>query len=124
MRLAVIADVHANVHALDAVLERLEREKTDARLCLGDIVGYNARPAECIARLRERNFSVVMGNHDYGVAHGTRTAGTNATAQRVMTWTRARLEEMDLAYLASLPREIASDDGYTAVHGSFLEENA
>ncbi len=62
MRLAVIADLHANVPALDAVLAAIRGLAVDAIACLGDLVGYNAEPAAC--RARGRQVSVLLRDRD------------------------------------------------------------
>lgn len=119
MRVAVFADVHANARALDAVLEALEREQPDASLCLGDVVGYNAEPAEVVARLRTRERLVVVGgNHDRDVFHEP-APGTSTSARVVSTWTRGQLDEAALAWLSSLPTKHVTEH-LVGVHGSYL----
>ena len=54
MRYAVISDIHANLEALTAVLARIDAEKVDRIVCLGDLVGYFANPNECLAIIRDR----------------------------------------------------------------------
>ena len=61
MRLALISDVHSNVHALEQVLAQLEREDVDLILNLGDLVGYNANPNECMELLQRRKVTQVFG---------------------------------------------------------------
>ena len=67
MRVAVISDIHSNLHALEAVLTALERESPDAIWCLGDLVGYGPRPEECCNLVAERATVCLAGNHDLGV---------------------------------------------------------
>jgi len=67
MRIAVLSDIHANLHALEAVWADLERQRPEAVYCLGDLVGYGAFPNEVVAFLRERGVPTVMGNYDQGV---------------------------------------------------------
>ena len=68
-QLALIADVHSNLEALDAVLADIDSTVPEARLiCAGDLVGYGPNPIECIERLRERRALAVIGNHDEMVA--------------------------------------------------------
>ncbi len=64
MKLGLISDVHADIVALDLVLEHLSAHKVDLILCAGDIVGYGPTPAETVARLTERKIPTVRGNHD------------------------------------------------------------
>ncbi len=120
MSVAVFADVHANLPALEAVLEAIGHSGAERVVCLGDLVGYNASPAECIARVRATADVVVAGNHDLDVARSGTAAGTNAPARVVQEWTRGRLDPADLAYLGGLPGIVHDPAGFTAVHGCFL----
>lgn len=124
MRLALLGDVHGNLPALDAVLAAIAHVPHDARLCLGDTVGYNAQPSACLARLRAEGFAFVMGNHDHDVGHGVRRSGTNALARRLMEWTERQLNEAERAFLREQRHTLVSPHGFTAVHGCFLEEAA
>ncbi|NOZ58180.1 MAG: metallophosphoesterase family protein [Euryarchaeota archaeon] len=112
-RLNLIADVHASLPALEAVLDELPRART---LHLGDVVGYNPHPGEVIELLRERRIPSVMGNHDMAVVTGD-TSWFNPVAARAIEWTREQLGEEELSYLASLPLEMRTEEVY-AVHGS------
>jgi predicted phosphodiesterase len=67
MRVAVVSDIHSNLHALDAVLEAIENDKTDELWCLGDIVGYGPRPNECCALVEARAHVCLAGNHDLAI---------------------------------------------------------
>ncbi len=124
MRIALLGDVHGNVPALEAVLAAIATTQHDTRLCLGDTVGYNAQPRECIARLRSEGFSFVMGNHDHDVGHGLRRTGTNSLAKRLMEWTSTQLDDAERAFLRDQPQVVVSPLGFTAVHGCFLDEPA
>ncbi len=64
MRVAVISDVHSNLHALQAVLADIDAATPDEIWCLGDVVGYGPRPNECADIVRERSAIVLVGNHD------------------------------------------------------------
>ena len=64
MLYAVISDIHSNLEALTASLNEIDRIKADKIVCLGDIVGYNPNPNECVELMRERNVQCVRGNHD------------------------------------------------------------
>ena len=59
MKYAVISDVHANLQALETVLSRIEERPVDRIICLGDLVGYNADPNECVEIVREREIPTV-----------------------------------------------------------------
>ena len=92
MRVAVVSDIHSNLHALEAVLAAIEAEAPDELWCLGDLVGYGPRPNECCAIVAERVDVCLGGNHDLAV-RGTidleEFGGEAAVAAR---WTRDVLE--------------------------------
>jgi diadenosine tetraphosphatase ApaH/serine/threonine PP2A family protein phosphatase len=123
MRIALIADVHANLAALVAVLKRVREQAPDACVCLGDLVGYNAEPAECIDLLRDAEVAIVAGNHDLDVATGGRASGTAAVAAIAQEWSRGALGDRHRAFLAGLPRSLVPADGVKAIHGSFLNDH-
>lgn len=77
--LAIISDIHANLAALQAVLADIDSKGADEILCLGDIVGYNGQPNECLDVLRERGIVNILGNHDSYV-----TTDQNCTRSRVV----------------------------------------
>jgi predicted phosphodiesterase len=118
MRLAIISDIHANLEALRATLQEISTHAVDRVVCLGDIVGYNANPAECIAVLREIDALQVAGNHDRVVSGQITTEGFNRTAVRAAAWTRRRLDAEALEYLSGLPLEVSIQDRLVAVHGA------
>ncbi|RLM56790.1 metallophosphoesterase [Halobellus sp. Atlit-31R] len=115
MQVAVISDVHANKVALDAVFADLPA--VEALVCAGDVVGYNPRPADCVAALRERDVPTVMGNHDRAVASGT-SFRFNSMAAAGVEHAREELDDDALAWLADLPDERTVLDGrLKLVHG-------
>lgn len=63
-RLALLSDVHGNLHALEAVLAEIEREGVELVAFLGDLVGYGANPAACVRLARERGIFCLKGNHE------------------------------------------------------------
>ncbi len=68
VRIAFLADIHANLHALKAALKDIARAGMDQLVSLGDVVGYGAHPAECVDLLRKVRCGGVMGNHDFHVS--------------------------------------------------------
>ena len=74
MRLAIISDVHANLEALQATLQEISGQNVDRIVFLGDVVGYNADPADCVALIREGDALCVSGNHDRASANACRAA--------------------------------------------------
>src|SRR5690349_1058024 len=117
MRVAVVSDIHSNLHALDAVLAAIEAEEPDELWCLGDLVGYGPRPNECCATIAERADVCLAGNHDLAV-RGTidleEFGGEAAVAAR---WTREVLEPEAQALLDRLEPE-GSAHGVALYHGS------
>jgi predicted phosphodiesterase len=122
MRIAVIADIHANLDALQAVLERIHALKVDEIVCLGDIVGYNANPNECVDILRKEKILSVLGNHDACAAGLEEPYRFNALAQRALIWTREHLTEVNRSFLLELPREKMAHDHFL-FHGSIHNTN-
>ncbi len=123
MRLALISDIHANVEALQATLADIAAQRVDRILCLGDIVGYNTKPAECLALIRDCDALCVAGNHDLAVCGRIGTEDFSARAARAVVWTRQRLTDGDLAFLRGLPRKTTIDNRVAAVHGALHPDN-
>ena len=117
MRYAIISDIHANLEALQAVLAEIDRLRVDAFYCLGDLVGYNANPNECIAIIREHGIRSVMGNHDSRAAGLEHADDFNPYAADAIRWTRERLSPENTAFLRDLPRELQIGD-LMLFHGS------
>ena len=115
MRAAIISDIHANLIAMEAVLEA--SQPFDVVWCLGDLVGYGPRPQECIALLRSFPHLCVAGNHDYAAIGRLKLEEFNAVAVRAFRWTLGQLNTDNLGFLESLPNRII-DDPVMLVHGS------
>jgi len=118
MRLAILSDVHANAGALRAALDTARQQGAERILCLGDIVGYNAEPAACIALLREAGAVCVAGNHDRAVTGQITTRGFSPIAARAVEWTRRTLDAESKALLAALPLKRVAEDRVAMVHGA------
>ena len=103
MKLAIISDIHANLEALQATLQQISAQTVDRIVCLGDIVGYNANPEECISLLREFDVLCIAGNHDRAVTGQITTEGFSHTAARAVAWTREQLGSDAIEFLASRP---------------------
>lgn len=119
MKLALIADVHANLEALEACLAHAEEAGAERYAFLGDLVGYGADPGpvlELVAARLERGALAVLGNHDAAVLDGDAGAMNRAAAAAV-AWTRARLTPGQRAVLAGLPL-VAQEGDALLVHGS------
>jgi predicted phosphodiesterase len=118
VRLALISEIHANVEALQATLNDIALQAADRIVCLGDIVGYNTNPRECIALLRKRGVLCVAGNHDRAVCSQISTETFSKTASHAATWTREHLHGDDLNFLAGLPLKALVADKLVVVHGA------
>jgi putative phosphoesterase len=102
--IGVISDVHANVLALEAVLEALRREGARTIVCLGDIVGYGPAPNETITLLRERGVMCTLGDADERLVFGfARPERRKGVADETIEWTRTVLESEHLEWLRELP---------------------
>ncbi len=120
MRILVISDIHANLAALDAVIE--DAGSFDQVWCLGDIVGYGPEPNECINRLREFDLICLAGNHDLAVAGRAALWDFTQDAQEVIFWTRHWLTTNNLDWLNTLTNSsLVMDHGITLVHGSLRD---
>ena len=124
MKIAFLADIHANLEALQAVLAHAKEQGVSKYVCLGDIVGYNANPHECLQIVRGLDLlGAVMGNHD-AVACGAQTLeGFNPYAKQAAQWTREQLTDEEQTWLAGLPftQDILLDEPlarFTIVHAS------
>ena len=116
-RFAILGDIHGNGPALTAVMEDARGRGVTAWLCVGDIVGYNAEPSECVDRIREVAQATVCGNHDHYCAHESSLEDFHPLAASVVAWTRRQLSEEQVDYLRglSLVRMVA---GFTLVHST------
>ena len=118
MRYAIIADIHANLAAFQAVLDDIEHQGGgDEIWCLGDVVGYGPEPHECIELLRRHRHVCVAGNHDWGAIGKISTADFNPDAAFACQWTSQQLSPEDTRYLENLPLAVDKDI-FTLVHGS------
>jgi diadenosine tetraphosphatase ApaH/serine/threonine PP2A family protein phosphatase len=121
MRCAIIADIHANLAALAAVLADIKQKGgVDELWCLGDMVGYGPDPHQCLELLRQLNHVGVVGNHDLAAIGKVETTYFNADAVAAIQWTAKQLTPGDIRYLENLPMKLEMGD-FTLVHGSPME---
>lgn len=113
MRIGLIADVHANAVALEAVLK--DMGQVDAILCAGDIVGYNPYPNETVELLKKYRVKCVRGNYDNAVVTGD-TQWFNRMATQTIRWTVDNLTRDNLRFIETLPEHIDLN-GVTVYHG-------
>jgi len=117
MRYAIFGDVHANLEALEAVLDKMSRDKPDKYICIGDLIGYGANPCECIDKIRALNPIVVAGNHDYAAVGLLNIDFFNSYAFKAIEWTRLQLNAQYIKFLQQT-KLLYKGDNITAVHSS------
>jgi len=117
MRYAIIADIHANIEAFQTVLEDTKAMNCTHYCCLGDVVGYNANPKECLDIVRQMGMPCVKGNHDEYCSAETDLEGFNPHAQEAINWTREQLTEDDRKWLREL-RYIRLVASFSVVHAT------
>jgi diadenosine tetraphosphatase ApaH/serine/threonine PP2A family protein phosphatase len=117
LRIAVLSDVHANLHALEAVLAEVDAAGVDELWCLGDLVGYGPRPNECVALLRERAAVCLAGNHDLVVLGKIPIHAFAGEAAAAASWTRGVLDERERTFLDGLA-PAGDARGVALYHGS------
>jgi predicted phosphodiesterase len=117
MRVAVISDVHSNLHALEAVLAAVDADAPDELWCLGDLVGYGPRPNECCATVEARAAICLAGNHDLAVRGAIDLFEFSGDAAAAARWTRGVLGDAARTLLARL-EPTASAAGVSLYHGS------
>jgi predicted phosphodiesterase len=105
MRVAVISDIHGNLAALEAVLAAIDADAPYEVWCLGDLVGYGARPNECCELVEARAAICLCGNHDLAVRGTLDLHEFSGDAAAAAAWTRAVLTPEARAYLDSLDPE-------------------
>lgn len=124
-RIILFSDIHANIHALEAVVQDSKRYAADAVYCLGDIVSGCAFPNECIDYIQSRGIPCVRGNHDEDVAaffqSGRKAFASDNLNARAKLWTASIIGKERATYLQSLPFSLTAEiEGmkFRFVHGS------
>lgn len=128
VRIAVIADIHSNIYALEEVLRDIDRKAVDLTVCVGDLVGYCSFPNEAIDLIRSKNILTVMGNYDDAVGNELMVCGCDyadpkalENASVSLNWTIDETAERNKAYLKGLPLSLLmgfGDKTVRFVHGS------
>ena len=117
MRFAIFSDIHANLEAIEAVLQDAEGQKATHYVCLGDVVGYNANPHECVELVSQLGCPIVKGNHDEQAHLAESDCDFNELAEEAMTWTRQNLTVADKDWLRDLRLQRQVRD-FTIVHAT------
>jgi predicted phosphodiesterase len=117
MKYAIIADIHGNLDAFQVVLEDIRAQNATHVVCLGDVVGYNAQPKECLDIVRQMNIPCVKGNHDEYCSTENHLDGFNPHAAEAVHWTRQQLPEEDKKWLRELKYSRMAAN-FTMVHAT------
>lgn len=117
MRFGIFGDIHSNLEGLEAVIEDMLSQNVTHTVCLGDIVGYNASPAECLEKVRALGCPIVKGNHDEEASEDRDISHFNELAFVSMQYSRQQLSDEQKQFLRSLPlqRPVAN---FTVVHAT------
>ena len=117
MRFAILSDLHANLEAVEAALADARAAGCSQFVCLGDVVGYNANPHECVKLVRDLDCPVIKGNHDEQASLLEPSHGFNELAEHAINWTRENLRDADKEWLRDL--HLARQVGdFTIVHAT------
>jgi diadenosine tetraphosphatase ApaH/serine/threonine PP2A family protein phosphatase len=117
MRFAIFSDIHSNLEAFEAVMADAQANKCTHFVCLGDVIGYNANPHECVERVRELDCPIVKGNHDEQASLTESSRDFNEMAEAAIQWTRDHLTEADKTWLRDLKLQRQVRD-FTIVHAT------
>ncbi|NNC87770.1 MAG: metallophosphoesterase family protein [Akkermansiaceae bacterium] len=123
MRFAIFGDIHANLEALQAVLDDATTQGCTDFVCLGDVVGYNANPVECLEIIREMGCPVVKGNHDEDASGDHSLEAMNPIAADALEWTRRQLDAGQRTWLRKL-RMVRQVENFTVVHSTLDQPQA
>lgn len=113
MKIALFSDIHANLPALNAFFDDVEKHNIDAIYCLGDLVGYNIWPNEVIDEIRKRKIPTIAGNYDFGIGRKSdecgcayKTEEEKAMGKISISYTNQIIKDEQRAYLRTLPAHI------------------
>jgi predicted phosphodiesterase len=118
LKYAVLADIHANLHALERVLSAIPPASVDAYVVAGDLVGYGPYPNECVDLIRKLECVCVAGNHDLIAVGRLGDDGVSSLARETLRWTRSVLREDIRRYLEGLPQVAYLPGGVVVAHGA------
>jgi putative phosphoesterase len=127
-RAAVITDIHANLPALEAVMDAIERSAVDGVYSGGDLVGYGPHPDEVCRLSEERAIPTIYGNYDYAIARDRDDCGCayrdrhdRELGRRSVEWTLAHTSRRSKDFMRGLPFDLRFELGnkrVRLVHGS------
>jgi putative phosphoesterase len=127
-QVAVITDIHANLPALEAALERIDELGIERAYCGGDLVGYGPHPNEVCALIAERQIPTIYGNYDYAIARDLDDCGCayitehdRELGQQSVAWTLEHTDQASKEFMRELPFDLTfalGDRDVDLVHGS------
>jgi putative phosphoesterase len=125
---AVITDIHANLPALQASLQAVEKEGIDAVYCGGDLVGYGPHPNDVCDLIAARGIPTIYGNYDYAIGRDLHDCGCayrdphdREIGQLSVEWTLVHTSVAAKSFMRGLPFDLRFDLGgkrVRLVHGS------
>lgn len=118
MRIGIVSDIHGNLEAFRAVHRSMEDEGVDSLIHLGDLVGYNANPLECIHLARKLQCRCVLGNHDLAAIEPQEAEHFNVLAKVAIAYARSCLDMDSIHFLGSLETTFSLFDSALFCHGS------
>lgn len=110
MRIAIIADIHSNLEALEKTFETIEAKNVEDIVCLGDIVGYGANPNECLNIVKKKTQHIVLGNHEKAAANLAYAKFFTPYARTAVEWTAKELTEENRRLIETLPYTLEVED--------------
>ena len=113
MKIALFSDIHANLPALEAFFEDVDKRRPDCIYCLGDLVGYNIWPNQVIDAIRKRNIPTIAGNYDFGIGRNSddcgcayKTEPEKEMGKVSISYTNSTVTDESRDYLRTLPAHI------------------
>ena len=122
MRYLILSDLHANREALEAVVHEA-RERWDAAICCGDLVGYGADPNSVVEWVRANCALVARGNHDRACTGLEDLEWFNPVAKAAAVWTGQALTPENLKWVRELPKGPLLLEQFEVAHGSPYDED-
>ncbi len=121
MKIALLADIHANLEAFQSVINDIKKQAIDEILCSGDLVNYNANPNETLELIKKNEIVSCLGNHDFNAVSPVELTQFTPEMQKALLWTSKQLTSSSKEILSKLPKTINLNlDGRNIfiVHGS------
>ena len=114
MTIALFSDIHANLPALEAFFDDVDKRNPEAIYCLGDLVGYNIWPNEVVNEIRKRKIPTIAGNYDFGIGRASDDCGCayktdeeKANGAVSISFTNQIIDSQEREYLRTLPAHIS-----------------